>query len=199
MFPETAMKKDTPTTPTANKNVLPNATTPVVESGYERVSTFRQKLATDDLKRYEVYVSSTTRQGIKDIAALEGISAGVAGEALLKLGIESYHKQSASFLPSAAAVPAAQASALRSIQASVASAQTVGALSGSAPFAALPFGPLNAASQSLDGSNAIGKGLALYTDRSETRVSALSKQSVSQVSSVAHNLIASAKRNTPKT
>ena len=60
-----------------------------------RVSNFRDKLASEDLKRYELYISSSTRSAIKEIAKLEHLSSGVAAEALIKLGIESYHLHSA--------------------------------------------------------------------------------------------------------
>lgn len=71
---------------------LPNIATSASESASVRVSNFRGKLATEDLKRYELYVSSQTRSDIKHIAKIEGLSSGVAAEALIKLGIESYHR-----------------------------------------------------------------------------------------------------------
>jgi hypothetical protein len=61
---------------------------------YGRVSSFREKLATEGLKRYEVYVSDKTKKSIKSIARQEEISTGVAAEALLKLGIEAYERLS---------------------------------------------------------------------------------------------------------
>lgn len=71
-----------------------------------RVQLFRDKLAEADLTRYEIYASSQTKADIRDIARQEGLSTGVAAEALLKLGIAQY-RQRQSRTP-VAAQPAAQ-------------------------------------------------------------------------------------------
>ena len=94
------MKKTNTTPPFGSSAVAPaDALQPLQhppagasDSASVRVSNFRGKLATEDLKRYELYVSSQTRSDIKHIAKIEGLSGGVAAEALIKLGIESYHR-----------------------------------------------------------------------------------------------------------
>ena len=59
----------------------------------DRVSEFRSKLAGSDLTRYEIYITSGLKKDIKGIAKEEGLSTGVAAEALLKLGVEQYYQQ----------------------------------------------------------------------------------------------------------
>jgi hypothetical protein len=164
---------------------------------YGRVSSFREKLATEGLKRYEVYVSDKTKKSIKSIARQEEISTGVAAEALLKLGIEAYERLSS---PQAVVDPApfvhfvgpaiaqAQAPSLSiPLAAASADAQADTQLSLSSVLRASTVGS-SLAPQSPS------KGLAVYTDRTDARTNALSKQSADQVENVAMNLIAAAKR-----
>lgn len=72
---------------------------PNLRTGTDRAADFRDKLAAEGLKRYELYVSDATRREIKEIAAREGVTTGVAAEALLKLGIESYHARAQTDAP----------------------------------------------------------------------------------------------------
>ncbi len=203
IFPEMAMKKENPNNSSIHPNgadqvnqvpgeVFQSFKTPaqVNESGYERVSSFRQKLATEDLNRYEVYISRATRQGIKDIAVIEGISAGIAGEALLKLGIESYHNRSSSFFTGPNRVAQSASTVPNAFHERHERHERDEHMSGVKSASAN-------ASASL-GSEGLSKGLALYTDRSSPRANALSAKSSSQVTRVTKNLIEAAKRKASK-
>lgn len=133
----------------------------------DRVSQFRDKLRTDNLRRYEIYLSDSTRAEIKQIAHLEGVTAGVAAESLLKLGIERYHQS-----PTLQPIPAI-AAASTCLRSGVAND---------------PLAPISAMSSLASSSHDIGansspgaygvqgahlsasKGLAHYTDRPEVRI-----------------------------
>lgn len=72
--------------------VKKNASSPSPSSSNStaRASTFRDRLALVDLKRWEIYVSEDTKNQVRSIAKDEQLTAGIAAESLLVLGIESY-------------------------------------------------------------------------------------------------------------
>ena len=55
-----------------------------------RAKEFRERQALTDVKRWEIYTTDAIKSEVRDIAKQEGLSAGVAAEALLRLGIETY-------------------------------------------------------------------------------------------------------------
>lgn len=61
----------------------------------ERAKQFRQRLADDQLRRWEIFVSDKTRDEVKEIAKIEGISPGITAQSLLALGVESYKQHQA--------------------------------------------------------------------------------------------------------
>lgn len=70
---------------------------PVLATGFgkdtgrtRRAKEFRVRLAASDIKRWEVYTTDGVKKRVRGIAASEGLSAGVACEALLNLGIATY-------------------------------------------------------------------------------------------------------------
>lgn len=58
----------------------------------ERTKAFRKKLQESPaaLTRWEIVASSETKARVRTISAIEGLTAGVAAEALIGLGIEAY-------------------------------------------------------------------------------------------------------------
>ena len=56
----------------------------------ERAKAFRDRLDQMELTRWEIVASEETRLKVRSIASDEGLTAGVAAEALLQLGIEAY-------------------------------------------------------------------------------------------------------------
>jgi len=59
--------------------------------GKDRTDAFRKRMATQaGLGRLDVYVSEEVKIAIRDIAMTEKISAGVAAEALVGLGVRAY-------------------------------------------------------------------------------------------------------------
>lgn len=82
----------------------------------KRATAFRDRLGGQGIKRWEIFASEQTRASVREIAAAENLSAGVAAEALLSLGIEAYRStnptpQAASAAPGAAAQPLREISA----------------------------------------------------------------------------------------
>lgn len=61
----------------------------------ERAQAFRKRLAEGSMTRWEIMGSEKTRDQVRAIAKIEGLSAGLAAEALLSLGIEAYHRSPA--------------------------------------------------------------------------------------------------------
>ena len=56
----------------------------------KRAKAFRERLGSSDLSRWEIYTSESTKNEVRVIAKAEGLTAGVAAEALLRLGIDAY-------------------------------------------------------------------------------------------------------------
>lgn len=54
------------------------------------VDSFRKKLAAVDLTRHEVYIDDALRSQLRDVAKLENMTRGMAGEALMRLGAQAY-------------------------------------------------------------------------------------------------------------
>lgn len=58
----------------------------------ERAEAFRKRLAEGSMTRWEIMASDKTRAEVRAIARIEGMSPGLAAEALLSLGVEAYHR-----------------------------------------------------------------------------------------------------------
>jgi hypothetical protein len=56
----------------------------------ERAKAFRDRLGEMELTRWEIVASEETKLKVRTIANAEGLTSGVAAEALLQLGIEAY-------------------------------------------------------------------------------------------------------------
>lgn len=82
MFPETTMN---PLTEKTEEKQSSKST--------ERAKQFRQRLASDQLRRWEIFVSDKTREEVKDIAKIEDLSPGIAAQSLLALGVETYKQR----------------------------------------------------------------------------------------------------------
>lgn len=162
------------------------------------VSLFRERLANENLKRFEIYASDVTRKDIRDIATQEGITSGVAAEALLKLGIERYREDLSGALKSAAITGSVECNPM-TFSASRSASVTH-------HFASNNQEALTAQSAmavcSEDKSKIFPKKLAQYTDRSELRSSTRTTDetrttqgsNTNKMVSVTQNLIAAAKQ-----
>lgn len=158
------------------KNLLTTSETTTSASG--PVSAFREKLATEEIKRFEMYVSSDMRDQIKKISKIEKLSSGVTAQALLKLGIEAYETH--------AKLPEASASKkLGQFEASVAKSDGASNfLSGNLSTTSNLL--LRSQSSSLGRSvSPAPKGLSGYSERTQ-------KSDVSRHAHVASNLIQAA-------
>ena len=56
----------------------------------DRARAFRDRLEQTSLTRWEIFVTEVTKSRVREIARLENLTAGVAAEALLELGVEAY-------------------------------------------------------------------------------------------------------------
>ena len=56
----------------------------------KRAKAFRERLGSSDLSRWEIYTSEFIKNEVRSIAKSEGLTSGVAAEALLRLGIDAY-------------------------------------------------------------------------------------------------------------
>ena len=56
----------------------------------DRARAFRDRLEQTSVTRWEIFVSEVTKDRVREIARLENLTAGVAAEALLELGVEAY-------------------------------------------------------------------------------------------------------------
>lgn len=79
-----ARKKTSTTDESTNVEVKP------AKGSTERTKEFRAKLAASDTKRWELLTTSAISKEVRRIAKSEGMTASVAAEALLNLGIETY-------------------------------------------------------------------------------------------------------------
>lgn len=77
----------------------------------KRAKAFRERLGSSDLNRWEIYTSESIKNQVRGIAKSEGLSSGVAAEALLRLGIEAYRATENS---SSATAPASNLVGIRS-------------------------------------------------------------------------------------
>lgn len=59
-------------------------------SNTKRSKAFRDRLAETSLTRWEIVASEETKDNVRKIARIEGLTPGVAADALLGLGIEAY-------------------------------------------------------------------------------------------------------------
>jgi len=75
----------------SSDNAAPLDAKPKPDAGAtKRAKLFRERHALTDVKRWEIYTTEAIKSEVRDIAKQEGLSAGVAAEALLRLGIETY-------------------------------------------------------------------------------------------------------------
>ena len=56
----------------------------------KRAKQLRERLASTDVKRWEIFTTEAIKSKVREIANKEALSVGVAAEALLRLGIETY-------------------------------------------------------------------------------------------------------------
>lgn len=70
--------------------IEPRSSSSPVKKSTKRAQAFRNRLASNKLKRWEVVTTPETISAVRQIATREGMTTSVAGEALLKLGIEAY-------------------------------------------------------------------------------------------------------------
>ena len=80
--------------PPSQMKIMPDSdeeTAKVFDPGRtKRAKAFRERLGSSDLSRWEIYTSESTKNKVREIAKAEGLTAGVAAEALLRLGIDAY-------------------------------------------------------------------------------------------------------------
>ena len=80
--------------PPSQMKIMPDSdeeTAKVFDPGRtKRAKAFRERLGSSDLSRWEIYTSESTKNKVRAIAKVEGLTAGVAAEALLRLGIDAY-------------------------------------------------------------------------------------------------------------
>jgi hypothetical protein len=91
------------------KLVLPSSSSPSTE----RAKAFRDRLEKTSVTRWEIFANEATKNRVRDIARLENLTAGVAAEALLELGIEAY----VAGMASSASVPLTKSAGTASKQA----------------------------------------------------------------------------------